>query len=91
MELKALGIVRRIDDLGRIVIPIEIRRANGWEPNQPMEMFADSEGGLYIKSYGEDAEKKQVLEQLEDLKKQTENPSVFEIVGNAISFINERR
>ncbi|WP_180953712.1 AbrB/MazE/SpoVT family DNA-binding domain-containing protein [Bacillus sp. T33-2] len=88
--MKALGIVRRMDDLGRVVVPIEIRRANGWAPNQPMEMFADDEGGLYIKPYGKDEEKKEVLEQLQHLHQTTDNPAVFQIVSKAIGFIKER-
>jgi AbrB family looped-hinge helix DNA binding protein len=88
--LKALGIVRRMDDLGRVVIPMEIRKANGWAPNQPMEMFADNDGGLYIKAYGKDEEKKEVLEQLEHLHKNTENLEVLKIVSNAIDFIKKQ-
>lgn len=39
--MKATGIVRRIDDLGRIVIPKEIRRNIGLQEGEPMEMFLD--------------------------------------------------
>jgi AbrB family looped-hinge helix DNA binding protein len=41
--MKGTGIVRRIDDLGRIVIPKEIRRFLGLAENDPMEVFVDSE------------------------------------------------
>lgn len=46
-----LGIVRKLDDLGRVVIPMEIRREAGWKSGQPLEMFATKDGGLYIKGY----------------------------------------
>ncbi|MGM0807592.1 MAG: AbrB/MazE/SpoVT family DNA-binding domain-containing protein [Bacillota bacterium] len=49
--MKALGIIRPIDKLGRVVIPIEVRRAQGWEEGTPMEMFA-SENGLVMREYG---------------------------------------
>lgn len=39
--MKATGIVRRVDDLGRIVIPKEIRRSFGIEESTPMEYFID--------------------------------------------------
>lgn len=35
------GIVRRVDDLGRVVIPKEIRRARGWEEGAPIEIIPD--------------------------------------------------
>jgi transcriptional pleiotropic regulator of transition state genes len=41
--MKATGIVRRIDDLGRIVIPKEIRRTLGLNEGDPMEMFVDED------------------------------------------------
>jgi AbrB family looped-hinge helix DNA binding protein len=88
--LKALGIVRKMDELGRVVIPMEIRKANGWEPNQPMEMFADNDGGLLIKAYGKDAEKQAVLEQLEHLKSTTANEEVLKIARNTIEFLNKQ-
>lgn len=87
---KALGIVRKIDELGRVVVPMEIRKANGWEANQPMEMFADDEGGLYIKAYGKEAEKNEVLEQLEHLKSITANEEVFKIASNTIDFLKKQ-
>lgn len=41
--MRSTGIVRKIDQLGRIVIPIEARRAMGIEVETPMEFFADLE------------------------------------------------
>jgi stage V sporulation protein T len=45
------GIVRRIDDLGRIVIPKEIRRAFKIKEGDPMEVFAARNGSIIIKPY----------------------------------------
>ncbi|MBM7106860.1 AbrB/MazE/SpoVT family DNA-binding domain-containing protein [Brevibacillus laterosporus] len=41
--MNAKGIVRRIDDLGRIVIPKELRDSNGLPSGTPMEMFVDGD------------------------------------------------
>ncbi len=41
IELKATGIVRRIDDLGRVVIPKEIRRTLRIREGDPLEIFVD--------------------------------------------------
>ncbi|NPV89623.1 MAG: stage V sporulation protein T [Firmicutes bacterium] len=49
--MKATGIVRRIDDLGRIVIPKEIRRSLRIREGTPLEIFVDREGGVILKKY----------------------------------------
>ena len=49
--MKATGIVRRIDDLGRVVIPKEIRRTMRIKEGDPLEIFTDSEGGVILKKY----------------------------------------
>lgn len=46
--MKATGIVRRIDDLGRVVIPKEIRRTLRLREGTPLEIFTDREGRDYI-------------------------------------------
>ena len=42
--MKATGVVRRIDDLGRIVIPKEIRKTLRIKEGDPLEIFTDKEG-----------------------------------------------
>ncbi len=49
--MKATGVVRRIDDLGRIVIPIEIRRSMRIRDGDPLEIFVDQEGEVILKKY----------------------------------------
>ena len=49
--MKATGIVRRIDELGRIVIPKEIRRTLRIRESDPMEIFTNHEGGIVLKKY----------------------------------------
>ena len=49
--MKATGIVRRIDDLGRVVIPKEIRRTMRIREGDPLEIFTDREGGVILKKY----------------------------------------
>lgn len=44
--MKATGIVRRIDDLGRVVIPKEIRREMRIKEGDPLEIFVDKNEGL---------------------------------------------
>jgi len=49
--MKATGIVRRIDDLGRVVIPKEIRRTLRIREADPLEIFTDREGEIILKKY----------------------------------------
>ena len=49
--MKATGIVRRIDDLGRIVIPKEIRRVLRIRESDPLEIFTDHEGSIILRKY----------------------------------------
>lgn len=49
--MKATGIVRRIDDLGRIVIPKEIRRTLRIREGDPLEIFTEQNGGVILKKY----------------------------------------
>ena len=49
--MKATGIVRRIDDLGRVVVPKEIRRTLRIREGDPLEIFTDREGEVILKKY----------------------------------------
>jgi AbrB family transcriptional regulator (stage V sporulation protein T) len=49
--MKATGIVRRIDDLGRVVIPKEIRRTMRIREGDPLEIYTDREGGVILRKY----------------------------------------
>ena len=49
--MKATGIVRRIDDLGRVVIPKEIRRVLRIREGDPLEIFTEKDGEVIFKKY----------------------------------------
>lgn len=50
-KVKATGVVRRIDDLGRVVIPKEIRKTLRIKEGAPLEIFTDKEGEIILKKY----------------------------------------
>ena len=52
--MKATGIVRRVDDLGRVVIPKEIRRTASIREGDPLEIFINEDGGVVFKKYNPD-------------------------------------
>ena len=51
IPVKATGIVRRIDDLGRVVIPKEIRRTLRIRESDPLEIFTDHDGSIILRKY----------------------------------------
>lgn len=64
--MKATGIVRRIDELGRIVIPKEIRRTLRIRESDPLEIFTDREGEIILKKYSPLGELTQFATQFAD-------------------------
>lgn len=65
--MKATGIVRRIDDLGRVVIPKEIRRTLAIREGDPLEIYT-TDGGVLFRKYTQPTENKAAIAQkwLED-------------------------
>ena len=59
--MRATGIVRRVDDLGRVVIPKEIRRTLRIKEGAPMELFIEDDSVIF-KKYDVSASSKEVIE-----------------------------
>lgn len=74
--MKATGIVRRIDDLGRVVIPKEIRRTLRIREGDPLEIFTDREGGVILKKYSP-------IGELTDFSREYAE-SLQQVIGNII-------
>lgn len=49
IEFEPLGVIRHLDDLGRIVLPKEFRDKVGIEDGEAFEIFSDKKGNFYIK------------------------------------------
>jgi AbrB family transcriptional regulator (stage V sporulation protein T) len=81
MLVKATGIVRRIDDLGRVVIPKEIRRTLRIREGDPLEIFVDRDGEVILKKYSP-------IGELGDFAKEYAD-SLYESVGH-IALIADR-
>ncbi|MFT3985438.1 MAG: stage V sporulation protein T [Lachnospiraceae bacterium] len=71
--MKATGIVRRIDDLGRVVIPKEIRRTLRIREGDPLEIFTDREGEIILKKYSPIGEMNLFAKQYAESLAQTSN------------------
>lgn len=74
--MKATGIVRRIDDLGRIVIPKEIRRTLRIREGDPLEIYVDREGEVILKKYSP-------VSELGDFAKEYAD-SLYEAIGHIV-------
>ena len=59
--MKATGIVRRIDDLGRVVLPKEIRKTMRIREGDPLEIYTDSSGSIIFKKYSQLGENTEVV------------------------------
>lgn len=79
--MKATGIVRRIDDLGRVVIPKEIRRTLRIREGDPLEIFVDHDGEVILKKYSPIGELGEFAQEYAD--------SLYEAIG-AITLITDR-
>lgn len=64
--MKATGIIRRMDDLGRVVIPKEVRRNLGIREGDPLEIFIENGGVCFIKHQPETITK--ILDDFKELK-----------------------
>lgn len=74
--MKATGVVRRIDDLGRVVIPKEIRRTLRIREGDPLEIFVDRSGEIILKKYSP-------IGELSDFAKEYVD-SIYEVTGHAV-------
>ena len=65
--MKATGIVRRIDDLGRVVIPKEIRRTMRIREGDPLEIYTSNDGEVIFKKYSAISEMSENAAQVADI------------------------
>ena len=79
--MKATGIVRRIDDLGRVVIPKEIRRTLRIREGDPLEIYTDPEGEVIFKKYSPVGEMSPFAAQYAEVLSKTAHSFYFSFVN----------
>lgn len=84
--MKSTGIVRKVDDLGRVVLPKELRRTLGIEEKDPVEIYIDGDK-IILKKYQPNTEKDEVIASLEKMAASAKNPNVLETIDRAIKLI----
>ena len=84
--MKSTGIVRKIDELGRIVLPMELRKTLNLEQRDPLEIFVEGEN-IILRKYDPDSQKAEVLRDLNELAKEAKDPITFHALQKAIEYI----
>ena len=81
--MKATGIVRRIDDLGRVVIPKEIRKQMRIEEGDPLEIFTTNEGAVCFKPYQEKPlTNEEILGRYEEMSREEKTELIKKMIEN---------
>ncbi|MFJ7407152.1 MULTISPECIES: AbrB/MazE/SpoVT family DNA-binding domain-containing protein [unclassified Lysinibacillus] len=84
--MKSTGIVRKVDDLGRVVLPIELRRTLGIDVKDALEIFIDDDQ-IILQKYQPNTEKDEVVASLKKMAASANNPNVLETIDRAIKLI----
>lgn len=84
--MKSTGMVRKIDELGRVVIPKELRRTLGIDKQDPVEIFINGDQ-IILQKYQPNTEKEEVIANLQKMAFNAKSPNVIEIIDRAIKLI----
>lgn len=81
--MKATGIIRRIDDLGRIVIPKEIRKQARIENGDALEIYITNEGAIFLKPYQEKPlTNEEILNRYDEMSQEEKIELIKEMIEN---------
>ncbi|MFD2924202.1 AbrB/MazE/SpoVT family DNA-binding domain-containing protein [Halobacillus naozhouensis] len=86
--MKSTGIVRKVDDLGRVVIPMELRRTLEIKERDPLEIYVDSDQ-IILKKYEASEEKKQLLINLNWLKESSISTAAKNKIEEVIAYLEK--
>ena len=75
--MKATGIIRRVDDLGRVVIPKDVRKTLHIREGDPLEIYVTDSGGVVFQPYRPD-----ITRHIRDMKEETRD--ALDSIGNSI-------
>ncbi|WP_374965978.1 AbrB/MazE/SpoVT family DNA-binding domain-containing protein [Lysinibacillus sp. RS5] len=84
--MKSTGIVRKVDELGRIVLPIELRRSLSIDVKDPVEIFIN-DNQIILQKYQPNAEKEEVTAELEKLVADAKSQQAIDVLQRAIKLI----
>jgi transcriptional pleiotropic regulator of transition state genes len=84
--MKSTGVVRKLDQLGRIVVPKELRGTLGMDEGDALEIFVNG-NQIILQKYAPNVEKDDVVSKLMNIASQSNNPNIQETLERAIKLI----
>ena len=85
--MKATGVTRKVDDLGRVCLPVEIRRSLGIDVGDPLEVFVDRDT-IVLKRHNAVDSVKSVAERLKSMVEGVKNPRIkaemYKMIGEIL-------
>ncbi|MEY9973138.1 transcriptional pleiotropic regulator of transition state genes [Lysinibacillus sp. RC46] len=84
--MKSTGMIRKVDGLGRVVLPKELRNTLGIDNQDPLEIFTDGDK-IVIQKYQPNAEKEEVTAELEKLAADAKSQNAIDVLQRAIKLI----
>ncbi|RDY70288.1 AbrB/MazE/SpoVT family DNA-binding domain-containing protein [Halobacillus trueperi] len=86
--MKATGITRKVDELGRVVIPIELRRTLGINEKDTLEIFVN-EDSVVLKKYKPSEDKEKVLQNLGRMKKHALHEDQIQAIEEVVAYVQQ--
>ena len=81
--MKATGIVRRVDDLGRVVIPKEIRQQMKIREGDPLEVYLSDDGAVCFKLFQEEPlSNEEILNRFEEMSREEKTELIKKMIEN---------
>lgn len=84
--MKASGVTRKVDRLGRIIVPIEMRRVLGWETGTEIEFWTEG-NTVVLKAPKKEQKTNDALDTLEEAEKYIEDPELKQKITEVIRFL----
>ena len=84
--MKASGVIRKIDSLGRIVIPVEMRRTLGWNIGEEIEFWTKGKN-IVLQSSEKEQKTTEALDTLEEAESHIQDPELKQKISEVIRFL----
>ncbi|MGG1483516.1 AbrB/MazE/SpoVT family DNA-binding domain-containing protein [Peribacillus castrilensis] len=84
--MKSSGVIRKVDSLGRIIVPIEMRKVLGWETGTEIEFWTEG-NTVVLKAPKKEQKTNEALDTLEEVEKRTDDPELKAKISEVIRFL----
>lgn len=84
--MKSSGVIRKVDSLGRIIVPIEMRKVLGWEKGTEIEFWTEG-NAVVLKAPKKEQRTNEALDTLEEVENHIDDPEIKEKIAKVIRFL----